>query len=375
MSTDMRVYAKVDLDIIEENVHKLHSLTKSDTGIYAVVKADAYGHGANEVSKRLEKLDFVKGFCIATLDEGIALREAGITKPILMLGYAFPGKYDEMIRNDITPPLFREDNIDTLNEAAKALGKTVNVHIKVDTGMGRIGITPDDEGIKFVKKVLDATNIKLEGIFTHFARADENEKDNADKQFGVFTGFIDRIKNELSYDIPIKHCSNSAAILTMPYANMDMVRPGIVIYGLSPSGEVTAPAYGLKPALSLYSTITYIKRVKAGTPISYGGTFVTDKETLIATIPVGYGDGYPRSLSNKGCCIIRGKKAPIIGRVCMDQMMVDVTDVPGVCVDDEVILIGCAGNECISADWLGDIADRFNYELVCDLGKRVSRIY
>ncbi|MBO7386745.1 MAG: alanine racemase, partial [Lachnospiraceae bacterium] len=226
-----------------------------------------------------------------------------------------------------------------------------------------------------VKKLIDASNIEPEGIFTHFARADETDKSAALKQLNTFKDFIKLVNDKLGYSFPVKHCSNSASILTIPEANMDIVRPGIIIYGLSPSDEVTAPEFKLKPALSLYSTITYLKKVKAGTPISYGGTYVADKETLVATVPVGYGDGYPRSLSNKGFCLVRGQKVPIIGRVCMDQFMLDVTDVKGVSLDDEVVLIGNDKNESITTDELGVLSDRFNYELVCDLGKRVGRIY
>ena len=375
MNISKRVYARVDLDIIEENLNKIHNMTSPDTGIYAVVKADAYGHGADKVSTRLQKLDYVKGFCVATLEEGISLRESGISKKILILGYSFPEQYEELIKYDITPCIFRDDNINALNEVAKKLGKTVKVHVKVDTGMGRIGITPDEDGLAFVKKLLDSSNIEPEGIFTHFARADEIDKSAALKQLKTFNDFINLVKDKLGYSFPVKHCSNSASILTIPEANMDIVRPGIIIYGLSPSDEVTAPEFKLKPALSLYSTITYLKKVKAGTPISYGGTYVADKDTLVATVPVGYGDGYPRSLSNKGFCLVRGRKVPIIGRVCMDQFMLDVTDVKGVSLDDKVVLIGSDENESITTDELGVLSDRFNYELVCDLGKRVGRIY
>ncbi|MBO4807870.1 MAG: alanine racemase [Lachnospiraceae bacterium] len=375
MNISKRVYAKVDLDIIEENLKTIHSMTSPDTGIYAVVKADAYGHGAEKVTNRLQELDYVKGFCVATLEEGISLRDSGITKKILILGYSFPEQYEELIKYDITPCIFREDNIEALNAAAKKLNKVVKVHVKVDTGMGRIGITPDEEGLSFVKKLMEAPNIEPEGVFTHFARADETDKSAAMKQLKVFNDFINLVKDKLGYGFPVRHCSNSASILTIPEANMDIVRPGIIIYGLSPSDEVTAPDFKLKPALSLYSSITYLKEVKAGTPISYGGTYVAKKDTLVATVPVGYGDGYPRSLSNKGFCLVRGRKVPIIGRVCMDQFMLDVTDVKGVSLDDEVVLIGGDKDLSITTDELGVLSDRFNYELVCDLGKRVGRIY
>lgn len=369
-----RIHARINLDVIRENMNKMHSMTDPATKMFAVVKTDAYGHGATQVASVMETLDYVAGYAVATVKEAVDLRKT-VKKTILILGYTFPEDYEDIIDNDITPAFFREDNIDVLNAAAAKRGIVKKVHVKVDTGMGRIGITPDDTGLAFVKKVLEAPNLELEGIFTHFARADETTKDNALKQFNTFTGFIDRIEKELGYHIPIKHCSNSASILTFREANMDVVRPGITIYGLSPSEDVPADKYGIKPALSLYSTITFIKEIEKGTAVSYGGTFVADKTMRIATVPVGYGDGYPRSLSNKGYCLIKGKRAPIVGRVCMDQMMVDVTDIPEATMDDEVVLIGSSGSETITADELGRLSGRFNYELVCDLGKRVERIY
>lgn len=375
MNISKRVYARIDLDIIKDNMIKMHKCLNPGTRMMAVVKTDGYGHGATEIMRAINDFDFVDGFCVATIEEAIELRNAGCKKTILILGYTFPEQYDDLILYDLIPAFFREDNIEVLNECAIRHGKKVKVHIKVDTGMGRIGIFPDETGIDFVRKVLNASNILADGIFTHFARADETDKTAVKKQFDLFTGFIQRVKDELGYDIPVKHCSNSAGIVDYKDANMDLVRAGITLYGLCPSNEITADMIDLKPALTLYSHITYLKKVPPWTPISYGGTYVTEKETRVATIPIGYGDGYPRSLSNKGYVLIHGKKANIIGRVCMDQMMVDVTDIPEAKMDDLVTVIGRDGDEVISAEFLGDISDRFNYELVCDIGKRVPRIY
>ena len=262
-----------------------------------------------------------------------------------------------------------------LDAAAAKAGKKAKVHIKVDTGMGRIGITPDDEGLDFVKFVMEHPGLEVEGIFTHFAKSDEADKTSANHQLELFQNFIDRIQSELGLEIPVKHCSNSAAILEMPQANMDMVRAGITTYGLYPSEEVSKDIVPLRAAMSLYSHIIYCKTIHAGQSVSYGGLFTATKDTRVATIPVGYGDGYPRSLSGKGYVLIHGKKAPILGRVCMDQFMVDISGIPGAMEGDKVTLLGADGQERITAEELGELSGRFNYEFVCTLGKRIPRVY
>jgi alanine racemase len=271
--------------------------------------------------------------------------------------------------------VFRYDSIEEIDNTAAKIGKKAKVHIKVDTGMGRIGILPDESGLEYVKAIMSKKNIEIEGIFTHFARADEIDKTSAHKQLDLFKGFVKDIKDSLGLDIPVKHCSNSAGIIELPEANMDMVRAGITLYGLYPSDEVSKEIVPLKPALSLYSHIVYVKTVHKGDSISYGGTFTASKDVRVATVPLGYADGYPRSLSGKGYVLIRGRKAPILGRVCMDQFMVDVTDIPDVKEDDIVTLIGYDGGQHISAEALGDLSGRFNYELVCDLNVRLPRVY
>ena len=293
----------------------------------------------------------------------------------MILGYTFPYSYEEMAEKEIRPAVFRYDMIEQLAEAGRKAGKPVKVHIKVDTGMSRIGITPDESGLEFVRTLMEKEGIEIEGIFTHFAKADEADKTNAKIQLEMFRKFIAMIEDRLNLRIPIKHCSNSAGILELPEANMDVVRAGITLYGLYPSDEVKKDIVPLRPALSLYSEVVYCKTIHEGQSVSYGGTFTAKEDMRIATIPLGYGDGYPRSLSGKGYVLIRGKKAPILGRVCMDQFMVDVTKIPEVTEGDRVTLIGYDGEEHISAELLGELSGRFNYELVCDLGQRIPRLY
>lgn len=370
-----RIYAAIDLDAISHNIDTIQSKISSGTKIISVVKTDGYGHGAVPIAKELEDKDYMYGFATATAEEAFILRKAGIKKPILVLGYVFPYTYQQMIQEEIRFTVFREDMLAQIEKEVVKQNKTAFVHIKVDTGMGRIGIFPDEEGKDFVSRVLKAENIQLEGIFTHFAKADYEEKTAADTQFRIFEKFYSELEEKFDFTIPIKHCANSAAALEMPATHLDLVRIGIAMYGLWPSEEIKKDVCELKPAFSLHSHIVYLKTLEAGCEISYGGTYKTSKTTKVATIPVGYGDGYPRTLSNTGYVLIRGKKAPILGKICMDQFMADVTDIEDVKEGDEVVLIGSDGEENITMETLGQLADRFNYELVCVIGKRVPRIY
>ena len=370
-----RGYAQVDLDAIVSNMKNMNNHIKAGTKMIGVIKTDGYGHGSIPIAKTLQKYDFMYGFAVATAEEAYELRENDITLPILILGHTFPYSYERLIAQEVRFTVFSMDTVEELAKEAAKQGKKAKVHIKVDTGMNRIGIMPDDEGFSFVEKVTHMKDIEIEGIFTHFARADEKDKTCAYEQLDTFKRFTKRIEKELGLTDLVKDCSNSAGILEMPEANMDVVRAGITLYGLAPSADVDMSVVTLQPALSLYSTVVYTKWVPAGSPVSYGGTYVTDRETHIATIPLGYGDGYPRGLSNKGYVLIRGQKAPILGRVCMDQFMVDITDINGACAGDKVTLIGRDGEEEISANELGDLSGRFNYELVCDLSKRIPRVY
>ena len=375
MNSYQRVWAEVDLDAIRENMMHMKENIAPETKILAVIKTDGYGHGGVPIAQMLEEMDFIFGYAAATYEEAHVLREAGMEKPILILGYTFPYCYEELIREEIRPAVYRRDTVEELAAAAAKVGKKAKVHIKVDTGMGRIGITPDDEGIEFVRFVMEHPELEVEGIFTHFAKSDEADKTSANHQLELFRNFIHRIQSELGLDIPVKHCSNSAAILEMPQANMDMVRAGITTYGLYPSEEVRKDIVPLRAAMSLYSHIIYCKTIHAGQSVSYGGLFTAKKDTRVATIPVGYGDGYPRSLSGKGYVLIHGKKAPILGRVCMDQFMVDVSEIPEAMEGDRVTLLGSDGQERITAEELGELSGRFNYEFVCTLGKRIPRVY
>ena len=370
-----RIYAAINLDAINHNTEVIKNGLSEHTKILAVVKTDGYGHGAIPIAKELEGKEEIYGFATATAEEAFILRKIGIKKPILVLGYVFPYAYEEIVKREIRIALFRKDTVELLAREAKIQGKKAYIHIKTDTGMNRIGITPDEEGFQFVEEVIKYPEIEIEGIFTHFAKADQKDKEATLKQLDLFLAFAAMVEERLGIHIPLKHCANSAAALELLQTHLDLVRVGIAMYGLWPSEEIEKWKYPLKPAFSLHSHIIYLKKIGAGEEISYGGTYKTEKETLVATIPVGYGDGFPRSLSNKGFIFIHGKKAPIIGRICMDQFMVDVTHIPGVKEGDKAVLIGEGLEEKITMEEMGILADRFNYELACVIGKRVPRIY
>lgn len=370
-----RVYAEVDLSAVLYNMERMHEAVSPQTKMIGVIKTDGYGHGAVPIGRELEKLPYVFGYAVATAEEAFILRRAGLSKPILILGYTFPYSYDELVLQEVRPAVFRKDAVEALDVCAGRLGRKAVVHVKVDTGMSRIGIRPDEEGLGFMEWIAGLAHIEVEGIFTHFARADESDHSAALSQFAKFTAFVEEAERRMGKQIPLKHCSNSAGILTLPQANLSLVRAGITLYGLSPSGEVTKEMLSLRPVLSLKSRLVYVKEIEAGTPVSYGGTFVAKERMRIATIPVGYGDGYPRGLSGKGSVLVRGKRAPILGRVCMDQFMVDVSDIPDVSEGDVVTLIGADGGEKITMEELGELSGRFNYELACCLGKRIPRVY
>lgn len=369
-----RVFATVDLDAICSNMEKMKANVAEHTKLIGVIKTDGYGHGAVPIARELEKLPFVWGYATATAEEAFILRHDEMKKPILILGYTFPYSYERLITEEIRMAVFRKDMLLQLSEKARRLWKKAKIHIKVDTGMGRIGVRPDQEGLEFVKEAFQTPGIEVEGIFTHFARADEADKTAANKQLNKFQTFLAMIKDE-GLTIPVKHCSNSAGIVELPEANMDVARAGITLYGLWPSNEVRRDIVKLRPALSLYSHLVYIKEIEPGDSVSYGGTFTAQKKTRVGTVPVGYGDGYPRGLSGKGYVLVNGKKAAILGRVCMDQFMIDLSEIPEAKEGDKVTLIGKDGAYAITMEELGNLSGRFNYELACDLSKRVPRIY
>ncbi len=375
-----RVYAEIDLDAIRNNMNNMKAHLAPGTRMIGVIKTDGYGHGAVPIGKELELLDYVWGYAVATAEEALLLRHAGLKKPILVLGYTFPYSYESLIREDIRMAVFRYDTLEELSQTCAALKREgvdarAKVHIKVDTGMSRIGIMPDDKGLAFVQSALETENVDVEGIFTHFARADEADKTPAKRQLSAFCSFLQKIRERTGKEIPLRHCSNSAGIVEMPIANMDLVRAGITLYGLWPSEQVRRDIVSLTPVLSLYSHIVYVKEIEEGTQVSYGGTFTAASKMRIATLPVGYGDGYPRGLSGKGYVLVHGRRAPILGRVCMDQFMIDVTNIPEAEYGDRATLIGQDGQETITMEMLGELSGRFNYELACDLGKRIPRVY
>ena len=369
-----RVSATVNLNNIRYNIEQVSKRIAKGTGIMAVIKADGYGHGAVAVARTLAGMDSVWGYAVATIDEAMEIVHIGCEKPILILGYVPPSMYGLAVTNGIRIPVFDLHSASKINAVAGQLGMKCKVHIKVDTGMGRIGIEPSDRGLEFVRQVSLMGNLEIEGIFTHFARADEKDKKNALHQAKLFKDFTAKLEDE-GIHIPLKHCSNSAAIIDMPDLHMDIVRSGIITYGLWPSDEVDKHNIDLKPAMEIKSAVIYIKDIEKGTPVSYGGTYVAEKTTRVATVSIGYADGFPRSLSNKGIVLIKGKRYHVIGRVCMDQLMVDIEMNDEISVGDVVTIVGRDGDEEITMDEFAALSDRINYEAVCDIGKRVPRVY
>lgn len=374
MKTYSRVYAKIDLDAIAYNMEQMKQNIRPETKVMAVIKADGYGHGAVQIAEMMERWNYIWGFAVATLDEAVVLRTEGIQKPILVLGCVFPDQYMEMLKHEIRMNIYTEEMAESISRMAAREGKTAYMHIKLDTGMSRLGFGINEQSAETIKRISKMPNVNMEGIFTHFTKADEKDKSFTKKQIQEFVWMTERLK-EKNVRFTYEHCSNSAGIIDVPEANFDIVRAGISTYGLYPSEEVDKTNVKLKPALALKSHVAFVKEIERGTPVSYGGTLVAKEKMKIATIPVGYADGYPRSLSNKGYVLIRGKKAPILGRVCMDQFMVDVTQIEGVSFGDKVTMIGKDGNEILPVEVLSELSGRFNYEFVCDLGKRIPRVY
>lgn len=368
----MRVSANINLDTIIHNVAEVRKNIKKETGIFAVVKADGYGHGAVPIARAID--NDVEAYAVAIVEEGIELREAGITKPILILGYTAPELLTEVIQYDLTQTVFQLSMAKKMDEIARTLGKVAKIHIKLDTGMSRIGYQPTAESIDEIVKMKELSNLMLEGIFTHMACADMTDKTSAKKQFELFKAFVNQLE-EQGVKLPIQHISNSAGTIDLPEMNLSMVRFGISLYGLYPSEEVDKNHLRLEPAMELKTHISFVKELEPGHGIGYGSTFVTKKTMTIATVPVGYGDGFPRQLSNVGRVLVHGEFAPIVGRICMDQFMIDVTDIPEVKQGDIVTLVGRDGDNFIPVEEPADLAGSFNYEFVCNVGKRIPRVY
>ncbi len=381
-----RVFARIDLDAAIHNMQAMRASLKDGARMIGVVKTDGYGHGAVPVAQAIDP--YVAGYAVATIEEARNLQLHGIKKPILILGVTHPSHSRELVQYGIRPTIFTMEQAEALSEAVMELNRErgeaaagsadlpvcAYIHLAVDTGMSRIGLPCDEEGASLAAAIARLPGISVEGIFTHFARADETDKASAMRQWEKYQRFIEMTEAE-GLTVPIHHVANSAAIIELGETHWDMVRAGISIYGMYPSDEVAQTEVKLSPVMSLHSFVTYVKDIPVGTEVSYGGTFKAEHTTKVATVPVGYGDGYPRNLSGKGCVLIRGKRAPILGRVCMDQFMVDVTDIPGVCVDDPVTLIGRDGEERITVEELARTGGGFHYEIVCDIGKRVPRVY
>ena len=365
-----RVCARIDLDAIEFNAESMKKNISDSTKMLVVIKADGYGHGGLQIARLLDDKEYIWGYAVATLDEAVALRNGGIIKPLLVLGCIFPDQRECMIEQGIRMTVYTKEMAKEVSKLAERLHKKVYIHIKIDTGMSRLGFMAQDEDIREIEEIAALPGLVPEGMYTHFSKADETDKTFTRRQLAAYL----RVKQSLEergITFPYYHCSNSAGIIDLPEANLNLVRAGISTYGLYPSEEVNKEKVPLKPAMELISHVAHVKWVEKGTLISYGGTFAAKKRTKIATVPVGYGDGYPRSLSNKGYVLIHGKKAGILGRVCMDQLMVDVTDIPDVKYGDKITMIGSDGEESLPVEILSGLSGRFNYEFVCNLGKRV----
>lgn len=368
-----RVCARIDLDAVEYNLDMMRQNIKEETKMIGVIKTDGYGHGAVQIARYvMEEKDYIWGYAVATLDEAVLLKKNQVKKPVLVLGCIFPDQRDIMIEQEVRMTCYTLEMAEDISKRAQKLNQKAYIHIKLDTGMSRLGFQITEESVEEICRIASLPNLVLEGMYSHFATADETDKTFTKKQLERYLWMKEKLE-ERKVTFPYYHCSNSAGIIDVKEANMDLVRAGISTYGLYPSNEVEKKNVPLKPALQLISHVAHVKWVESGTPVSYGCTYVTKRRTRIATIPVGYGDGYPRSLSNKGYVLIRGKKAPILGRVCMDQFMVDVTDIDAVTFQDRVTLVGTDGGEELPVEVLSDLSGRFNYEFVCDLGKRIPR--
>lgn len=370
---DKRTWAEVDLDAIAHNIKEIRKITNPNAKIMAVVKADAYGHGFLEVAKTLLE-NGADRLAVAVLQEGKQLRSRGVTVPILILGASGEEAVEDLINFDITPSVFTYEFAKALAYEAERKEKVTKIHIKIDTGMSRIGFLAGEDNEEIVDEIIKISKlpyIEIEGIFSHFATSDEYDKSYTLLQYGRFMDVCNRLE-EKGLNIPIKHICNSAAIMMYPEMHLDMVRPGVILYGMYPSDEVDKSRLDLIPAMTLKSTITHIKEVEPGRGVSYGKEYITDKKTKIATVPIGYADGYLRKLAKHGKMIVDGVKVPIIGRICMDQCMIDVTNVHNIDKGDEVIIFGREG---VTVDDLAEWLETINYEVSCVIGKRIPRIY
>ncbi len=373
MNRYLRCYAEISLEAIGHNIREVKKRLPEGVKLLGVVKANAYGHGAVPVASYLEnQVDY---FATATIEEAVELRENGISAPILILGYVSPSQYGDLVEYDITQTIDSYAQALALEKEAARQNRKAKAHLAVDTGMTRIGFQVTEHDADEAAKIADLPHIELEGMFTHFSCADQEDKTYCSMQMEKYDKMT-ALLAERGVTIPLRHICNSAGIMEFDDHRFEMVRSGIITYGIYPSEEVKKERLDLIPALSWKSHVIHVKEVGPGIGVSYGATYVTEKPmTRIATVSAGYADGYPRALSNQGCVLIHGKKAPIIGRICMDQMMVDVTDIPDVQVEDVVTLVGTDGDETITIEEIANPAARFNYEMLCDISSRVTRVY
>lgn len=367
------VWAEIDLGALSCNISEIRRLASAPANVMAVVKANAYGHGAVEVSRAV-LAGGADWLGVARVDEGLSLREAGIDAPILILGYSPPEQSGDVVKSRLSQAVYTRDMALALAEAAAAEGTRAKIHFKIDTGMGRIGWVAGPDAVRDILELAGNRHLEAEGIFTHFAASDSADKAYTEEQFFKFTALVEELRRN-GLEIPIKHAANSAALMEMPDTHLDLVRAGIIVYGLYPSEQVDHNVIKLRPVMSLKAKVAYVKEVPAGFKVSYGCTYTTEKSTVIATLPLGYADGYSRLLSSKGCALIHGQRAPVVGRVCMDQLMVDVGHIPGVKVGDEAVLIGRQGDQEITADEVAAMMGTINYEIVCMINHRVPRVY
>lgn len=371
---DLRpVWAEVDLDILANNMREIKRVSNSEE-IIAIIKADGYGHGAVDIAPVLLE-NGANRFGVAVITEAIELRESGITVPIMILGFTPPTLYERILQYDIEQTMYSFSDAEALSKVAVSKNKIGKVHIALDTGMGRIGFLPNEESLQEIFNISKLPNIEVVGLFTHFSCADDFDKTYSQLQIKKYNEFNEKLLN-LGVNIPIKHLSNSAAVIDLPTVHYNAVRPGIILYGYYPSQEVQKDKVKVKPVMSIKANIVHIKTLGKGEYISYGRTFITKRESIIATLPIGYADGFTRLLFEKAKVIVGGKLAPVVGRICMDQCMIDITNIEGVKVGDEVILIGEDGyNNVITADDIANQLGTISYEVVCAVSKRVPRVY
>lgn len=374
-----RAWAQIDLDAIDENFKEIRRSLDSKVRIMCVVKADAYGHGAEYIARELESLG-ADWFAVSNIEEALQLRRYGVNRPILVLGYTPVDMAETLYNFNISQTVFSYDYAVKLITVCRDKGVKIKAHIKLDTGMNRIGFMSQGDKdsadtAELIRKLAESKCLEFEGIFTHFAVADDpiNGREFTELQFKDFIKTVNMIQSK-GIKIPFKHCCNSGGIIDHKEMHLDMVRAGVILYGLLPSKELSG-RINLRPAMSLKTVISQIKKIPKGSSVSYGRTFVTNKQTIVATVPIGYADGYLRKFSDRASMLVCGKRVPVTGRVCMDQLMLDVTEIEGICEGEEVIVFGSDKSQEISLDELSLLADTINYEIVCLIGKRVPRVY